>query len=140
MSLLGDGKWFKRDGASESALQNLRQAVGVALPDEYVQLLAYSNGGEGDLPPPFCTLCLDSAEETADPDNLKFYAEQYPGFLVFGGSGGLLLFALDIRGTSPWPIVAFDGIDFLGSLETVADNFGSLISMIGAQGGERDPR
>ena len=132
MPLLNDQAWYKQDGASESALRNLRETVGVDLPDEYIQLLAYSNEGEGELPAPFHTLCLDSAVVAADPGMLKVSAENYPGLVVFGSDGGGELFAFDTRGVYPWPIVAFDGVDPFGSLTVVADSFGSLIPMIGS--------
>lgn len=58
-------KWFGREPASVEAIGALRDAAGAALPPEYLQLLAFSNGGEGPLAVQPWNFCLDSAEEAA---------------------------------------------------------------------------
>lgn len=86
-------KWFKNEGASADALRGLAEVMEVGLPREYFDLLAYSNGGEGPLPPPFHTLCLDGAESAAEPAQVELFKGLYPGWFVFGGDGGGELYA-----------------------------------------------
>ncbi|BFG81300.1 hypothetical protein PTKU46_93340 [Paraburkholderia terrae] len=120
--------WKKVPGASEVAVNFLRTSAGIELPSEYVELLRFSNGGEGPLPDPYYVFCLDHAEHASRPENARLY----PGWFVFGGNGGLELFALDLTGTSPWPVVSFDGIDPDGSVRRVADDFGKFLELVGA--------
>lgn len=61
MKLPPSKHWFIRAGASPCALQMLMDSVDVALPKEYLAFLAFSDGGEGPLLPPYYTLCLDTA-------------------------------------------------------------------------------
>lgn len=131
MILFEGGAWFKVDGASDAAIFELQRMVGVPLLDEYIELLKYSNGGEGDLPPPFYGFCLDTAEQASDPEQLKISAECYPGLFVIGGDGGAQLYAFDMRGDAPFPIVSFDGVDPFASMQRVADSFAALMFMIG---------
>ena len=120
--------WTKVPGASEVAVNLLRAAAGIELPGEYVELLRFSNGGEGPLPDPYYVFCLDQAEYASHPENVS----RFPDWFVFGGNGGLELFALDLTGTCPWPVLAFDGIDPDGSVRRVADDFGKFLEFVGA--------
>ena len=83
-----DREWFRNPGASNDALHALREHAGINLPDEYYQLLAYSNGGEGSLPISPFNFCLDTAEYATKNKLDKNYEEFFPGFFVFGTSGG----------------------------------------------------
>jgi hypothetical protein len=65
--------WFKKEGASTDALRVLATVVEVGLPHEYLDLLAFSNVGEGPLPAPFHTLCLDDAESAAEPGRVELF-------------------------------------------------------------------
>jgi len=120
--------WSKAQGASQAAISALQDAAGFELPKEYVELLEFSNGGEGPMPEPFGVFCLDRAEDAGNPGQIGLY----PGWFVFGGNGGLELFAFDLTGTSPWPVLAFDGIDPDGSVRRVADDFTKFLQLIGS--------
>lgn len=128
--LYTDLKWFKLDGASPVALHTLCTSVPRELPTEYLQFLAYSNGGEGELPEPYFSFCLDSAEVASAPSQLSLYERLCPGWFVFGGNGGLELFALDFTGVKPWPVLAFDGVVPFGTARTIAPNFKAFLNCL----------
>jgi hypothetical protein len=130
-----DREWHKCDGASSDTLAALRRSAGRELPDQYIALLRFSNGGEGPLPMSPYNLCLDSAESAAAYRMSDAHSQLHPGFFVFGGNGGGTLLAIDVRGSAPWPVVCFDGIDLEGSLELVAHDFTSFVPLIGLQAG-----
>ncbi|PHP90557.1 hypothetical protein CFB52_010640 [Burkholderia sp. AU18528] len=121
--------WYRVGGASEAAIASLRRAAGFDLPAEYVEFLRFSNGGEGPLCEPWGVFCLDDAE-TAGSVALSGL---YPGWFVFGGNGGLELFAFDLTGAAPLPVVAFDGVDPEGSVQRVADDFATFLQLIGPE-------
>lgn len=125
--------WVGHEGASVDALERLRSVAPSVLPLEYYQLLAGSNGGEGELPDPFFTLCLDPAETASDLEQIEMFADIAPGLFVFGSDGGGQLFAFDTRGEAPLPIVSFDGVDPDASLCRVADSFAELLTLIGRE-------
>lgn len=127
--------WFRNPGASNDALQSLREVVGVNLPKEYFELLAYSNGGEGSLPMSPFNFCLDSAEVATNNKVENIYDEFFPGFFVFGGSGGGDYIAFDIRSSEPWPIVAIDmtNIDLDESVNFIAKNFPTFLEQVGLE-------
>lgn len=122
--------WSKNEGASVGALRAPADAVEVERPKAYVDLLAFSNGGEGPLPAPFHTLCLDDAESAAEPGRVDLFKSLNPGWFVFGGDGGGELYAFDLTGEQPWPVVRFDGIDPEGSVEDVAESFASFMQLL----------
>jgi hypothetical protein len=130
MQLPPSTKWLKNEGASTDALRVLAAAVEVGLPQEYLDLLTFSNGGEGPLPAPFHTLCLDDAESAAEPGRVELFKSLYPGWFIFGSDGGSELYAFDLTGDKPWPVVRFDGIDPEGSVEEVAESFRGLMQLM----------
>jgi predicted metal-dependent HD superfamily phosphohydrolase len=130
-------KWFKFPGASREALEALRAGAGVELPGEYFDLLAFSNGGEGPLDVMPLNFCLDSAEDALRRNQVeKLYEEFFPGFFVFGTSGGGEYIAFDLRGARPWPVVAIDAtnIDLDESVDPIAVDFKSFLGHVGVEG------
>src|SRR5215467_7572043 len=136
--LPADRTWFKYDGASRKALDALRIEAAVELPSEYFDLLAFSNGGEGPLNVSPWNFCLDSAEDAAKYRVAKTYEEFFPGFFVFGSSGGGDYIAFDLRGSKPWPIVAIDmtNINLSESVDLVAKDFASFLRHVGVEKGD----
>jgi hypothetical protein len=130
-----DRVWYKFPGASREALQELRANVGVELPDEYYDLLAFSNGGEGPLSVSPYNFCLDSAEDATKYKVTKSYEEFFPGFFVFGGNGGGEYIAFDLRGSKPWPVVAIDmtNINLSESVQLIAIDFPSFLALVGME-------
>jgi hypothetical protein len=82
------GAWVGAPPASESALQELAEAVTFKLPEAYVELLRASNGGDGFLPvQPYC-LCLWPAEEVRRSHDGYEVSRDAPGLFAFATSGG----------------------------------------------------
>ncbi|MBD8872231.1 SMI1/KNR4 family protein [Rhodanobacter sp. DHB23] len=122
--------WLNNAEASSDALDALLLAV-PALPQNYINLLARGNGGEVELAISPYNFCLDSAEAA-----LNYWGSgtcTMQNVFVFGGNGGGALLALDMRAPEPWPVISFDPIDPEGSIENVATNFSSFLSLV-AQG------
>ncbi|CAB3700832.1 hypothetical protein LMG24238_03627 [Paraburkholderia sediminicola] len=85
------------------------------------------------MPDPFGVFYLDRVEDASNPGQIGLY----PGWFIFGGDGGLELFAFDLTGTSPWPVLAFDGVDPKGSVRKVADDFTQFLLLIGSSNKNR---
>ena len=79
--------WHAVAGASDEAINHLRQAVPFRLPESYLLLLRVTNGGEGPLGRQPCYFQLDSAETVADSALNKTHEEFFPGFLMIGSNG-----------------------------------------------------
>lgn len=128
-----DRIWHKCPRASLELLQELKATVAVDLPVQYIDLLSYSNGGEGPLSVQPYNLCLDSAEYVIDRTANAVTEEYFPGFLMFGGNGGGEYIAFDLRGSQPWPVVAIDmtNIDLSESVIFVARDFEAFLSFVG---------
>ena len=127
--------WLKYPGASDEALDALRAKAGVELPLEYFDLLAFSNGGEGPLAVSPWSFCLDSAEDAIKYKVARTYEEFFPGFFVFGSSGGGEYIAFDLRGNRPWPVVAIDmtNINLSESVDLIAVDFSSFLEHVGLE-------
>jgi len=126
-------EWFQKQPASPKAIADLRAELSVDLPQEYFDLLAFSNGGEGPLSVSPYTFCLDSAEEALDYNKTNSLHDHFPGLFIFGGNGAGELIAFDIRALKPWPIVAFDSAntDLTESVVPIAKDFAGFLSLAG---------
>ena len=131
--MLDGREWHKVDGASPEAIAQLRAVAPVDLPQSYLSFLTFSNGGEGPLAvQPFC-LCLYPAEEVIQIEREGTFREFFPGLFVIGGNGGGEAVALDLRGSEPYRLVAFDmtNIDLSESILPIAPSFDAALPLIG---------
>ena len=119
--------WLSPVGASIEAIRELQSEV-EGLPSEYIELLREGNGGEVGLKVNPFNLCLDSAEDALDYWRSGTYTMK--GVFVFGGNGGGVLFAFDMRTPGVLPVISYDPIDPEGNIENVASSFDKLISLI----------
>jgi hypothetical protein len=100
LALLED--FVKNPGATTEAIDQATSALGIVLPDDYIEVLRYMNGGEGFVGISY--LRFYPVERVA-PLNQAYAVEEFaPGMLVFASSGGGEAFAFDTR-TTPPPIV-----------------------------------
>jgi hypothetical protein len=131
--IAADREWKGADGASPELLESLRKVLPVDLPPEYSQLLAFSNGGEGSLSVPPYNFCLDDGECAAKQWADKLFEEFFPGFFVIGSNGAGEAIAFDMRGSKPWPLIAFDmtDIDRDESVMAIAPDFVSFLDLVG---------
>ena len=119
------------DGASAQATDALRAAAPRELPESYLALLSFTDGGEGPLPVNPFNLCLDPAREVIA--SLTNGQSQFDGFLVFGGNGGGEYLAFDTRQEAPWPVVTIDMVAGPTGAEVVAADFDTFIDLIGVE-------
>lgn len=129
--MLHDRDWSAAPAADAEVLERLRQISPVELPASYLNLLAFSDGGEGPLPASPYTLCLDPAAEVIEA--IRTGRTGSDGFLTFGGNGGGESIAFDIRGHEPWPVVAIDMVGGSGTADTLAADFDAFSEMIGRE-------
>ncbi|WP_447725903.1 SMI1/KNR4 family protein [Sphingomonas koreensis] len=126
--------WFRMSGAAAEELSHLRAVAPNDLPELYLDLLAFSNGGEGPLPSQPHNLCLDPAGTVAASIESANHGQvDLQGFLVFGGNGGGEYIAFDTRNGAPWSIVTIDMVAGGGSAEVIAPDFDAFYDRIGIE-------
>lgn len=124
--------WIAVAGATPDEIAALRSVAPIPLPEAYVSLLAFSNGGEGPLPDQPCYFCLYPALEVAQIEREGAFHEFFPGLFVIGGNGGGEAVAIDTAEVG-YRIVHFDmvNIDLGESVEPLAANFDAFVELIG---------
>jgi len=131
--MLDNRDWHKVDGADANDLAGLKHLAKVALPESYLALLRYSNGGEGPLAISPLYFQLDPITVTLQQITDDTFGEFFPGLLVFGSNGGGEAIAFDTRCDAPFPIVAFDmtNIDLDESVVSIASDFDAFLDLVG---------
>ena len=126
--------WYRVDGASAQTIEDLRAAAPSELPESYLELLSFSDGGEGPLSVQPYNLVLDPTQEViARIANRNYGQPSFDGFLIFGGNGGGEYLALDTRQGAPWPVVTIDMVAGPESAEVVAGHFDEFVGLIGVE-------
>jgi len=126
--------WKGRLGSEERSINNLQRQLSFALPDEYLNLLRFSDGGEGPLAENPYYFQLDDAKTAltcAASDNHD--RSDLSGFFIFGSNGGGEFMALDVRREPPYPVVCIDMVAGGESALHVADNFKLFLELIGRE-------
>lgn len=112
----------------------MRVAASSGLPESYLALLSFSDGGEGPLSAQPYNLVLDPVQEVIARIDCRNYGQaDFDGFLIFGGNGGGEYLAFDTHQTTPWPVVSIDMVAGRDSAEEVAPDFDSFINLIGVE-------
>ena len=126
--------WFAVGGATVEELSRLRMAAPRDLPKRHLDLLAFSDGGEGPLPRPPYNLCLDAAGTVAETVESKNHGQlDLQGFVIIGGNGGSEYVAFDTRSGTSWPVVTIDMVAGGSSAEVIASDFDTLYDLIGVE-------
>lgn len=126
-------RWFRRPPATEASLAELRRIAGAALPEEYLELLRYSNGGEGPLALPPLVFMLYDAEFAAEVNSDGEHRAMYPGHFVIGSNGGLETIAFDTESGTPWRLVMYDAVPGVSSAVVIAENMAAFLAAVGLQ-------
>ena len=124
-----DGWQERRPPAALPAVARLRASAGVPLPDEYLFLLLFADGGEGDLgaePGWFRYWPADDVLASAAAYGVPV------GLFGFGTNGGNELLAFDTRGGLPYPVVMVP-LDMLdpAHVVTVANDPAAFLRLLG---------
>jgi hypothetical protein len=129
---MASGIWWPKEPAPRGAIETLRASAPIRLPRPYLRYLESSNGAEGDLGVQPGWIALWRAEDVLELNDGYKVQESLPGFFGFGSNGAGELFAFDVRGEMPYPIVM---VPFIGmTLEDVvriAASFDELVAQFG---------
>ena len=125
-------KWGKFLPATDLEIEQLSSLTEIDFPQEFLDLLKFSNGGEGDIALPPLIFQLDRIREIISLAEDDFYRNEFPNFLFFGGNGGLEMIAFDLR-TKPYPIVMIDPIGGEESAVEIAPTIAEFINAIGLE-------
>lgn len=131
---MANGIWRPALPASETALAKLRAGASFRLPDAYLEQLATSNGGEGDLAVEPRWIVFWPADDVLSLNAQYSVPELLPGFFGFGTNGGGELLAFDLRGPEPHPIamVPFIPLDAEHAVQ-IAASFNDLRRLVGTK-------
>jgi hypothetical protein len=127
-----DGWQYRKPPASPGALKKLSAAAPIALPEEYLALLRFSNGGGGQLGVEPGWFQLWPAKEVLASNRDSGALECLPGFFGFGSNGGGELLALDLRSGPPYKVVMVPFIPMdVEEAVTIADTFSEFLLALG---------
>jgi len=124
-------EWRKVQGASDSELAKLIRALPFDPPSEYIELLRFSNGGEGELALEPLWFQLFDVEFALQLWHDPAFRVNYPNLFFFGSNGGLESIAFDITQLQPWHILMVDCIAGMKSARRISENIGSFIQSLG---------
>jgi hypothetical protein len=117
--------------AAPDAIAELLSVAQFQLPNEYVELLGFCDGGHGELNAPPLYLEINSISEAIGYNQSEFRRNVFNEFWFFGGNGGLELVAFDLRQGPPWRIVMIDPIAGPSSAEIIAEDMADLLTKVG---------
>ena len=115
-------KFNSNPPASVASLRNFELESDFRLPEDYVQFLQQTNGGEGFVGPNAYVI-LWRLEELLEMNKAYQVAEFAPGLFLFGSDGGGEAFAFDTRSNAkPIVSVPFVGME-VNLVRSIAPNF-----------------
>ncbi len=125
-------KWQREPPAEEHELQKLIEQCGIELPNAYLDLLRYSNGGEGELGIEPGWFQLWPVEEVIALNQSYEVQTNIPAFWGFGSSGGGELLAFDVRTSKSVKVfmIPFIPMDEKEAVK-IADDFESFVKEMG---------
>lgn len=124
-------EWRAKPPATEADIALLESKANRELPREYVELLRFSNGGEGPVALPPLWFQLYAVKDCIALCLNQDILERFPTFMFFGSNGGLESIGFDLREGPPWRIVMVDQIAGTESSEQIAPNFRAFIESLG---------
>lgn len=125
-------KWDREAPASPEAIQELVAEAEIELPEEYLTLLLYSNGGEGELAVEPGWFQLWPAEKVVGLNKGYEVEKNVPEFFGFGSSGGGEMLAFDSREGQPWKVVMIPFVPMtVEHAVVIADDFEAFIRAMG---------
>jgi hypothetical protein len=134
LDILNDpsAKWDGEAPASSEIIRKLVAESKTELPEEYLALLLYSNGGEGELAVEPGWFQLWPAEKVVELNEGYGVEKNAPGFFGFGSNGGGEMLAFDTRECKPWKVVMIPFIPMMmEDAIVIADDFRAFIRAMG---------
>ena len=125
-------RWKRFSPANEAEIKELVNSVETNLPQEFLDLLEFSNGGEGDIALQPLLFYLYEIKEIINLKKNEFYKTEFPNHLFFGGNGGLEIIAFDLR-KNPYSVVMIDPIAGEESAIEISPNIAEFIKAIGLE-------
>lgn len=94
-------------GANQDVIRAVRAALPAAVPDDYFEFLARSDGGEVgfDEDDPAWFDCLQRYSSSEMMSLRSVFEELWPTFVVIGSDGGTQHLAYVMTAGEPWPLV-----------------------------------
>jgi len=125
-------KWDREVPANPESIRNLVAESKIELPEEYLTLLLYSNGGEGELAIEPGWFQLWPAEKVMEMNRLYEVERNIPGFFGFGSNGGGEMLAFDTRTGKPWKVVMLPFVPMVAEHSAgIAEDFGVFVQAMG---------
>ena len=129
-------KWQRREPASDADVSLLLSQARAELPFEYLELLRFSNGGEGPLSLRPLWFQLYAINDCVNLCHSGWVLKEFPDLMFFGSNGGMESIAFDLHvGLPPWPIVTVDEIAGVSSAERIASDMAEFVEAIGIERG-----
>ena len=126
--------WRPAPPATPEALSRLAESAPIRLPKSYLDLLALSDGGEGDLRVEPGWISLWPADKVLQYNAQYQVQTNAPGLIGFGSNGGGELLAFDSASGPPYSIVAIPFTPMEPKCATlVALTFDALVAEIGTK-------
>lgn len=124
--------WYRQAPAPEEAIQALIRDTGLDFPEEYLGLLRYSNGGEGELAVDPLWFVIFPVQDVVERNQGLQIAKWLPGYFAFGSSGGGCSLLFNTRESRPWKVYWADdvGMEEEYVSESTPD-FGAFIRAMG---------
>ena len=123
--------WTPNPPADEVEIAQLVKLAPFELPLEYLELLRYCNGGEGELNAPPLWFQMESIADSIWHNEFFHKQGDFLSFWFIGGNGGLETIGFDRRTGPPWAIVMIDCIAGDQSAERIASHISDFIWRIG---------
>lgn len=131
-ALLKDARWNKRQPADPAVVDDLARASKARLPEAYLALLLYSDGGEGELAIEPGWFQLWPAAKVMKYSEAYEVDKALPHFFGFGSNGGEELLAFDFRDRGSCRVAMIPFIPMTESEAVViAENFEAFVRAIG---------
>src|SRR6185369_10046441 len=94
--------WRRSPPASDVEISWFLNQTRFSWPEELIDLLRFSNGGEGELALPPEWFALNGVREIINCEKDEFLRTSYENYQFFGGNGGLESIGFDLsKDTSP---------------------------------------
>jgi hypothetical protein len=140
--------WQRYPPISEEALDAFIRQTGLSFPGEYLTLLRYSNGGDGQLGAQPCWFIITPVEDLTER-NEEYHAqvqvyipkegyqiqEWLPGyFFVFGTNGDSDLLVFNTQEEQPWKVYYVPMIHSSEDIRQCTPDFRTFIELMGRPG------